>query len=934
MKSLILSPKPFRSTLFRWMVIVLLAALPSARALTPQVSKLHNRTGASNAGEKFGGAVAVSDAWVLIGVPDQQASGAVQVFSAQTGRFVRTLLPQAGDTAGAAFGTSVAVCGNRAVVGAPENDGDRGVAYVFDLSKGRQLFRLTSPVPVAGFRFGQAVAICADKIAVSETGFDTGKGAVHLFHSLTGAIDAPRLTALAGVAGDELGTSLAFSGGILLAGAPGDTSDAGAVLVFDTAATTGVTRFPFKKLVPGVRTGGDFFGESLSADGPHVLIGAKGDNAGRGAAYLFHYQNGVTQDDALELTKLTASDGLAGDAFGSSVALSGDLALVGAPDRAGTAGAAYLFEPGSGLELRRFAPSDGAAGDDFGQAVALCNTYGVVGAPADDDLGADSGSAYFYRPLAGPLPFLTLAKSRDFAPGLVDVDYGAFYHAAINAQGETVFGATLTGPGSNRNRDRGVWSDLSGVVSPLGKSRDLLSGLGGSFAGLSIGSVSLPRIEQDGLAVFVASLTGVGVNTTNNLAVLGHEGAALKSLIRTGDAVAELAGARLLTIPEVLQTRSPDPSRLVLPYTLNTKLGGATRTNDTGVLVVNADGTVADADAREGEVPSSLTDITYGQFFSRAMAGSDGGFYGYPAFQIPDGETVARPGLFANRPGNAEVLVRDQGDVPDTETEDTVTEIPDPEGTIQSFLGEVIDNNAWLLYRASLAGPGVTRNNNEGIWHENVNEKPLIRKGDTVKDLPSGVVVSRFLSFWPVDTELAIALVKLTGPGVKTTNDCALILAQDEIMAESKPGESETNVRRRLVLMREGDGVADWDGARIGVIQRVEVEPNTGRYLVLASLTGASSRNQALFVGNATAGNNIAGRAARLPQMRLRKGRRYDTGYSDATSIRSLSIEPRVDRTGAGAKGAGTVLSPSGEAVLCIEFENRAKELVTGLLAR
>jgi hypothetical protein len=909
------SLKPFRSSLIRWLVVVSLAALPSARALTPQVSKLHNRSGANQVGANFGDAVAVSDAWILIGVPKQQASGAVQVFSAQTGRFVRTLLPQTGDTAGAAFGTSVAVSGNRAVVGAPENDGGRGVAYVFDLTKGTRLFRFVSPTPVAGVNFGRAVAIGADRVAVSEPGDNSGRGAVHLFDARTGNLALPKLAVAVGQAtpGDNLGISLALNGRILAAGAPAEGANAGAVYLFETWVTTvnpPIGRLPFRRLAPAGVLAGDRFGASLSVDGPRVLVGAPGDAASKGAAYVFHYPSGTELP-----AKLVAGNGVAGDKFGSGVALSGDLALVGAPDRSGAAGAAYLFEPESGVELRQLTASDGKAGKRFGERIALCNTLGVAGAPNDDDLATNAGAAYFFRPLAGPRPFLTLAKSRDFAPGVVDADFGTFFHPAINSLGETVFGATLTGPGSNRNRDRGVWSDLPGVVRPLGRSRDDLSTLGGSFAGLRIGTVTWPVFDQDNFAVFSASLTGAGVSTANNRAILGNNGAALNSLARTGDAVVELTGApRLLAIPEVLQTRAPSTSRVVLPYTLNTRLGGATASTDSGVLVVNADGAVQDFDAREGEDTNGSG--KYAQFFGRAVAGNDAEFYGYPAFRIPPlpaVQTVARQALFVNRFNGLDTFATGQEE-----------DAPGVAGAkVKALLGEGIDTEAWLLYRATITGGGATKANDEGLWHENVADAPLLRKGDTPLGLPAGVVVSRFLSFWPVDTKSALVLVRLAGTGVKASNDVALILVQDDGVDN-----------RRLLLLREGDAVGEPDSPLVGVIQRVEVEPVTGRYLVLASLTGSAARNQALFVGNATAGNNIAGRAARLPQLRLRKGRRYDTGYSDATTIRSIVIEPRVDRTGAGAKGLGSVLNPSGEGVVLIEFENKARELVTGMLAR
>ena len=71
---------------------------------------------------------------------------------------------------------------------------------------------------------------------------------------------------------------------------------------------------------------------------------------------------------ALE-NKLRRSDAAAGDWFGRSVSISGDVAIVGAyqdDDGGGNSGSAYAYErqaDGSWVETFKFVPSDAAAGD-------------------------------------------------------------------------------------------------------------------------------------------------------------------------------------------------------------------------------------------------------------------------------------------------------------------------------------------------------------------------------------------------------------------------------------------------------------------------------------------------------------------------------------------------------------------------------------------
>jgi hypothetical protein len=112
--------------------------------------------------------------------------------------------------------------------------------------------------------------------------------------------------------------------------------------------------------------------------------------------------------------ELMAEDGLDFGRFGWSVALSGDVAVVGATgdDEWGTAvvgasnhaelgtfsGAAYAFvRDGTAWTQRsKLLADDGATDDLLGWSVALEGNTAVIGAPYDDDSGDASGSAYLF----------------------------------------------------------------------------------------------------------------------------------------------------------------------------------------------------------------------------------------------------------------------------------------------------------------------------------------------------------------------------------------------------------------------------------------------------------------------------------------------------------------------------------------------------------
>ena len=100
--------------------------------------------------------------------------------------------------------------------------------------------------------------------------------------------------------------------------------------------------------------------------------------------------------------RVTASDGAPLDRFGSAVSIDGDYTIVGAvghADNGSESGAAYMFMrvDTTWMEMAKLTASDGAAGDEFGFSVAMKGDYAVVGAPEKDDIGSHSGAVYVFQ---------------------------------------------------------------------------------------------------------------------------------------------------------------------------------------------------------------------------------------------------------------------------------------------------------------------------------------------------------------------------------------------------------------------------------------------------------------------------------------------------------------------------------------------------------
>ncbi len=301
----------------------------------------------------------------------------------------------AGDT----FGRSVAVDGNYAVVGSKE----KVYVYYFDGTNWTEQQILTASDGVSDDRFGYSVAIMGDNIVVGAyCDGDNGaaSGSIYVFHfDGTNWIELQKLTASDGTASDLFGSSVSICGNYIVAGAHGDDINgvtSGSAYIFHNNGTTWVEQ---QKLMPRDGYAHDYFGRSVSMSGDFTAIAAFGDNTLTGSAYMF-YNTGTSW---IEQQRVFASDGDAIDEFGWSVSLNGNNLLVGADgddgdnDSLSGSGSAYIFTFNGieWIEQQKLTASDCDSYEAFGTSVSISGNYAVVGAFRADN-GDESGAAYIY----------------------------------------------------------------------------------------------------------------------------------------------------------------------------------------------------------------------------------------------------------------------------------------------------------------------------------------------------------------------------------------------------------------------------------------------------------------------------------------------------------------------------------------------------------
>ena len=144
----------------------------------------------------------------------------------------------------------------------------------------------------------------------------------------------------------------------------------------------------------------DSFGLSGAISGNTVVIGAVGNDENgidSGSAYVFVRSGTVWS----EQQKLLALDGTTYDQFGYSVAISNDTIVIGAygdDENGRVTGSAYVFVRSGTIwtQQQKLLASDAAREDYFGTTVAISGDTAVIGADGNNDDGLRSGSAYVF----------------------------------------------------------------------------------------------------------------------------------------------------------------------------------------------------------------------------------------------------------------------------------------------------------------------------------------------------------------------------------------------------------------------------------------------------------------------------------------------------------------------------------------------------------
>ncbi len=221
------------------------------------------------------------------------------------------------------------------------------------------------------------------------------------------------------------------------------------------------------------------FGNHVAVDGDTAVVGAPNMHTaynGVGAAYVYTRVG----DAWTEQAKLTAPDGLPGDRFGWSVAISGDTIVVSSVwddvDTKVDQGSAYVFTRTAGrwTEQAKLTASDPVSFAQFGFSVAVSGDVAAIGAahslvePQEEQYGvAPPGSAYVFARTGG-----TWTQQKKLTPTDRFLDDGFGTRVAID--GDTLVVGASGGQGAAYvfGRTGGTWDQQKILTAPTRAAGD------------------------------------------------------------------------------------------------------------------------------------------------------------------------------------------------------------------------------------------------------------------------------------------------------------------------------------------------------------------------------------------------------------------------------------------------------------------------------
>jgi hypothetical protein len=521
----------------------------------------------------------------------------------------------------------------------------------------------------------------------------------------------------------------------------------------------------------------------------------------------------------------------------------------------------------------------------------------LVGIPSDATLTTDAGAVFLIQTLPQPETFSTLLSKGDSAPGYPGISFNAIGDACLTPNGAAITRSTLSGPGSNRGKDTGLYSNVGhpGWFDSLVKSRD-------SYDSYLFGTIQNAPIANDPtFCLFQSTLTTPGVASANNRVLMRDNGSSTIDLMNTGSPIIGVPGV-LKQIRQVSQSHSA--AQFAINLNSRSSTPGLTLPNDSSILIRSNTGNPPTEIIAEGQtVP--MQSFKIGELSPRTSFHSD--CLHFSAALTEDVTTLNNTAVFSKKPGSPLTILARKGDP-----------TPDLAATYSTFLAEG-GTLARPFLRATVKGSGISTSNDDCLFfHNGAQLKLVARERQNAFVFGKNITWLRFRNVWPVGDRLLVHATVAPSTKLSAAYDALFLYQENQTWAE---------------LAAKGATFAGSKGELIAAFQRIEVSASSGHYTILASLSRATSTtNQILLRGDVNAGSpSLSAGLMRRPSAVFQKGSSFSAPYLGATRLTSLTPAnlSTTDPSGLGRKGLSSVISSNGTTLLRATFSDGSARLIT-----
>ncbi len=259
-----------------------------------------------------------------------------------------------------------------------------------------ELQKLTPEMGEERMHFGDSIAVSGDLALIGAVTSNDSRGAAYAFERSGGTWAETQTLGGTGIEGDSYFGTVALSGnlGLVSGSTSAQSMRARHTVVF--AYEHDGSDFVEREQLLGAGDSFSSFGSAIAVSGTTALVAAVAVDSQKGVVH-------VLEHDGMNWIAgpiLTASDGVSGDFFGSTLLLRGDTALIGATNKDGARGAVYVFVRNgqSWTEQTKLVSSPRKPMANFGNSLALEGDRAVIGAWQDDGVEeASAGSAYVFE---------------------------------------------------------------------------------------------------------------------------------------------------------------------------------------------------------------------------------------------------------------------------------------------------------------------------------------------------------------------------------------------------------------------------------------------------------------------------------------------------------------------------------------------------------